>query len=159
METMTFECYYDFCHKIYKTKFNLRRHINSSHLKIKSYICDDCKKKFVSKQNLKEHILIHLGEKPFPCDEPGCGKKFRQGSQLAVHRKIHDRHRISYKPQQEITELLLTGLNVPEYWEKDLKECGSKFEEVQIPGVNSDRSLKNCKLPVLPILLSHRKII
>ncbi|CAG9312078.1 unnamed protein product [Blepharisma stoltei] len=155
MEESTYKCYYDFCHRVYKTKFNLRRHINSSHLKIKCFLCSDCKKQFVSKQNLKEHMLIHTGEKPFICEELGCGKKFRQASQLLVHRRIHDRQRVAMKCHMEIQPLLLTDIEIPKdfYFQAEPKK--KKEEKIELPIISSDKIVKNSKLPVLPILLNH----
>ncbi|OMJ78255.1 hypothetical protein SteCoe_6576 [Stentor coeruleus] len=51
--------------------------------------CKYCLKNLSSRQNLREHTYIHTGEKPYICTEPGCEKKFRQGSLLSIHKKIH----------------------------------------------------------------------
>jgi hypothetical protein len=51
--------------------------------------CKYCFKDLSSRQNLKEHIYIHTGEKPYICTEPGCNQTFRQGSLLSIHRRIH----------------------------------------------------------------------
>lgn len=86
-----YACYYPTCAKTFSTKFNLRRHINVSHLDIRAYPCEVCQKNFASKQNLKEHSFIHTGEKPFACPVEKCGRRFRQASQLSFHKKLHFR--------------------------------------------------------------------
>lgn len=86
-EVHSFRCYYPACIKTFSSKFNLRRHVNVSHLSIKAFLCEICGKSFASKQNVKEHRFIHTGEKPFRCT--GCGRCFRQASQLSSHRKTH----------------------------------------------------------------------
>ena len=80
-------CPYQDCEKNYQGKFNLKKHVIVRHLKIKTFNCNECGKKFVSKQNLREHKFIHLGIKPFRCSF--CGKKFRQTSQLCMHKRKH----------------------------------------------------------------------
>ena len=54
-----------------------------------NFKCSYCSKNLSSRQNLREHLNIHTGKKPFQCTEPGCGKHFRQGSLLSIHRRIH----------------------------------------------------------------------
>lgn len=75
------------CGKEYQSKFNLKKHFKVSHLKGKCFECLTCNKSFVSKQNLQEHSYIHSGLKPFRCSF--CGKKFRQTSQLSLHKRKH----------------------------------------------------------------------
>ena len=84
-----FPCYYPDCPKGFVSKFNLRRHINVAHLRIRAHECPVCQKKMASKQNVKEHLYIHTGEKPFQCPLPTCGKRFRQASHLAFHKRTH----------------------------------------------------------------------
>lgn len=48
------------CHKSFKTKANLKRHISATHLGIKSFFCRFCEQKFSQNSHLKTHIkLIH----------------------------------------------------------------------------------------------------
>ncbi|OMJ73404.1 hypothetical protein SteCoe_27913 [Stentor coeruleus] len=54
-----------------------------------NFKCKFCFKNLSSRQNLREHMYIHTGEKPYACNEPGCEQKFRQGSLLSIHKKIH----------------------------------------------------------------------
>ena len=62
----------------------LQRHINAVHLKLKSHTCDQCKKAFSSKSNLKQHINgVHLKLKPWICDQ--CGNPFCSKQQLKRH--------------------------------------------------------------------------
>ena len=51
--------------------------------------CQCCEKILSSRQNLREHSCVHTGEMPYLCLEHGCNKKFRQGSLLSIHKKIH----------------------------------------------------------------------
>lgn len=52
--------------------------------------CQICNKFLSSKQNLREHKFVHTGELPYICKTPGCGLRFRQGSVLSSHKKIHN---------------------------------------------------------------------
>ena len=151
-----FQCYYSECGNSYKTRFNLRRHINSSHLKIKSFICQECNKLFVSKQNLKEHHFIHTGEKPFPCDESGCCKRFRQVSQLSIHKKIHYRERIGKKTFQDFPRLLLSILCLKSEKVEEIEE--NSISNFKLPEFCFSKFSTEVKLPVLPCLLSIKKI-
>jgi uncharacterized Zn-finger protein len=80
-------CMYTNCGTEYATKFNLKRHVESVHLKIRKFKCQACGCFLISKQSLKEHYHIHLGSMPFKCVT--CDKTFRQASQLSLHKRIH----------------------------------------------------------------------
>lgn len=85
----TFACEFSGCFKQYKNKCNLKRHIEAFHSEHKKYQCSQCSKVLSSKQNLKEHELIHSNQTPNVCNEPGCGLRFRHGSQFSSHKRLH----------------------------------------------------------------------
>lgn len=80
-------CMYADCGSEYATKFNLKRHVESVHMKLKKFKCQICGVLFSSKQSIKEHFHIHMGFMPFKC--VACNKSFRQASQLSLHKRIH----------------------------------------------------------------------
>ena len=149
-----YQCYYEECGKTFVTRFNLRRHVNVSHLAIKAFTCEICSKHFASKQNVKEHRFIHTGEKPFLCSLPGCGRCFRQASQLATHRKTH------FRPH-EGTKMLLTGHSLLALLASSLKTdkafdvslTGRPTARVYIPLITEEHQRPVNKLPIAPALL------
>ena len=52
-------CYYSDCGRIYNSKYNLVRHINTNHLMILKYVCPVCSRKFPHRQNLECHEKAH----------------------------------------------------------------------------------------------------
>ncbi|OMJ91490.1 hypothetical protein SteCoe_5982 [Stentor coeruleus] len=80
-------CSYPNCGKSYVNNSILKRHIQALHNEEKKFKCNFCQRGLASRQNLKEHIYTHTGEKPYRCPVTGCNATFRQGTHLSVHRK------------------------------------------------------------------------
>lgn len=100
MSNLNFGCYYEFCGKGFTTKYNLKRHINSVHLKIKDYLCELCGKTLVSKIALMEHNYSHEDIKPIKCPYIGCEQMFSRSSLLCSHKKTHDQSEEFIKPER-----------------------------------------------------------
>lgn len=147
-----FTCYYSTCSKTFATKFNLRRHVNSSHLAIKNHTCPTCQKKFASKQNLNEHLFIHTGEKPFQCTVSACGRRFRQASQLCIHKKTHLADETVHTPPAYFTCIKLTDLLL---FAPRETFAGASGPTVTLPRVRENNTQEGDKLPVLPVLINQ----
>lgn len=87
MKEKIYPCPYTACGKIYSSPINRKRHVDCIHLKLKDFTCSICRRQLSSKQNYREHLSIHTGERPFCCSQ--CDLCFRQGSQLSQHKKTH----------------------------------------------------------------------
>lgn len=105
MKTRTYTCTVDDCNKSFREEDALEEHIQDhtgGDLKdFKLFKCPKCERVLSTKQSLKEHTYTHSGKKPFRCTEIGCGKTFRQSSQLCNHRKVHKEARMMLKRQAE----------------------------------------------------------
>jgi hypothetical protein len=88
-----FQC--DKCQLKYNFKYQLRRHIEVSHLdrprvkvnRPKKFQCDVCSMQFTELRILTEHTNIHLDLRPFVCEF--CSEAFHNSANLRYHRKRH----------------------------------------------------------------------
>uniref|UniRef100_A0AAG5CRG9 C2H2-type domain-containing protein n=1 Tax=Anopheles atroparvus TaxID=41427 RepID=A0AAG5CRG9_ANOAO len=55
----------------------------------KKFKCPHCDVAFSNNGQLKGHVRIHTGERPFKCDESSCGKTFTRNEELTRHKRIH----------------------------------------------------------------------
>ncbi len=57
----------------------LKKHVKAVHLKIKDWKCDVCNKSFSEKRKLKQHAMLHTGERKYQCTVCGVGFVYKSG--------------------------------------------------------------------------------
>ncbi|XP_007250861.2 zinc finger protein 835 isoform X1 [Astyanax mexicanus] len=66
----------------------LLQHQRTQHAsKAGGFLCAECGRAFNSHSNLRVHLNIHTGARPYTCAD--CGKSFSQSGALKIHRRIH----------------------------------------------------------------------
>ncbi|KAG2235988.1 hypothetical protein INT48_004318 [Thamnidium elegans] len=64
------------------------------------YYCPFCNKAFNRPSSLRIHTYSHTGEKPFVCQEDGCGRQFSVQSNMRRHMRVHrlGRSKVKFTP-------------------------------------------------------------
>lgn len=58
------QCPFQTCRRAFSTPYNLKKHIEACHLKLKPFLCLLCQKAFPYKHSYKHHMGLHLKCKP-----------------------------------------------------------------------------------------------
>ncbi|CAL4080220.1 unnamed protein product, partial [Meganyctiphanes norvegica] len=76
------------CGNDFKTEANLKSHIKMVHGHKKSkYVCQNCKKSFISPKDLSRHQKIHTQVRDFQC--PVCNRGFSRKDNMTAHLRTH----------------------------------------------------------------------
>jgi KRAB domain-containing zinc finger protein len=79
------------CEFTTKLKNSLRIHKKTVHSSAKPFSCRICKKKFKTKQHVRQHQSVHKTTKDFECKT--CGKSFRTQKNLRQHEgRVHGKN-------------------------------------------------------------------
>uniref|UniRef100_A0A1A9ZLT6 C2H2-type domain-containing protein n=1 Tax=Glossina pallidipes TaxID=7398 RepID=A0A1A9ZLT6_GLOPL len=74
------------CSKIFKKAWDLKEHLHI-HDGLKPYKCEHCSASFACKSNLRAHEKRHDGERPFMCQF--CSNSFLSAKQRRLHERSH----------------------------------------------------------------------
>ncbi len=80
------------CIQCFSTKM-LNTHMQ--HHKDKKEECEQCRKKYLLKAELKEHVKV-MHEKAFKCEKQGCGKTYSHEQDLRRHQKEAHEKKVIY---------------------------------------------------------------
>lgn len=97
------------CTKKFKDKISMRKHLYTHGPKV--HTCNECNKSYYNLSQLKKHMSVHSGQKPFgvrfkfiktffllylffQCTFAGCNKRFTNNSTLKSHMRTHKGKRI-----------------------------------------------------------------
>ncbi|EGZ24642.1 hypothetical protein PHYSODRAFT_554737 [Phytophthora sojae] len=88
MRMRNFLCMHPGCGKSFTDSAHLRDH-TVVHTGEKKLSCPTCGKLFARASTLQEHIRVHTGEKPYVCGVPGCSKRYASRAAMRFHRSTH----------------------------------------------------------------------
>ncbi|KAM8870121.1 uncharacterized protein AB9W97_017111 [Spinachia spinachia] len=76
------------CSASFARPSQLLQHQRTEHAqKPLGFLCTECGRAFNSHSNLRIHLNVHTGARPYTCSD--CGKSFSQSGALKIHRRIH----------------------------------------------------------------------
>ncbi|XP_034552818.1 zinc finger protein 227 [Notolabrus celidotus] len=76
------------CSASFSRPSQLLQHQRCEHAqKPSGFLCTECGRTFNSHSNLRIHLNVHTGARPYSCAD--CGKSFSQSGALKIHRRIH----------------------------------------------------------------------
>ena len=101
--------------------------------------CEMCLKMFIHEVDLKTHMKIHNGEKPFQCNFPGCYRKFNRRTNLEYHEKLY--HNYKKKGKETIIK------KCKDFIEK-IKKNRKKEENNKNNSMNVDFNLNDYKFTI-----------
>ena len=111
VEQSIFQCTFQNCTKLFKTKFALKRH-SLIHSCERDHKCGMCGKTFSLPQYLREHMNTHTKNKPYICGIGGCQERFRQAGKLSIHRRTHPAYKVKkYKYNLNTKKRKLSEVN------------------------------------------------
>ena len=81
-----------YCDMMFKSPITRKNHIKALHLAkglpvVRNHICELCGHAFKRMFQLKCHLLMHTGERPWKCET--CGKSYARKDLLVMHQKSH----------------------------------------------------------------------
>lgn len=85
------EC--QFCAQVFENSIKLYKHMDENHEDRKNIVCQTCGKKFFREWNLKMHMIVHTGAKPFMCEI--CGTSFALQGNLVSLKKYCTKKKIN----------------------------------------------------------------
>lgn len=83
-----FLCMHPECGKSFADNAHLRDH-TVVHTGEKNLSCSVCGKTFARLSTLHDHQRVHTGEKPYACSTPGCFKRYSSRAALRFHVAVH----------------------------------------------------------------------
>ncbi|CAH2062243.1 unnamed protein product, partial [Iphiclides podalirius] len=75
------------CERTFDNRRALTRHVKKDHLLEREHACDVCGMRFYLKHRLKDHMLVHTGEKRFQCNV--CERWYATQKSLRQHLRTH----------------------------------------------------------------------
>ncbi|XP_046676340.1 zinc finger protein 623-like isoform X2 [Homalodisca vitripennis] len=84
-EERDFQC--EVCNRIFSNLRLYRVHKRMHYPQVKNWTCDQCGKRYLSRNMLEEHMNIHTGNRPYVCQQ--CGKNFASKYTFKAHEKTH----------------------------------------------------------------------
>ena len=84
--SLDLKCTFPDCDKVFTNRSMRTRHINITHFPNK-YKCETCNKTCGSLKQLRDHGIVHSGERNFQCQD--CERKFRCKTDLLDHKRSH----------------------------------------------------------------------
>ncbi|XP_068626140.1 zinc finger protein OZF-like [Battus philenor] len=75
------------CDRTFENKRALTRHVKKDHLMERKHVCNVCDMRFYLKHRLKDHMLVHSGEKQFQCHV--CSRWYATKKSVRQHLRSH----------------------------------------------------------------------
>lgn len=106
------------CGSSFPKRGNLARHIQTVHLKLKPFQCEQCLASFGYKNHLKRHQIVHEKAKGFKCRV--CDQVFKGQTQLSKH--VQQIHRQNAEDETKVED--------PDKTRVSCDVCGGKSTEI-----------------------------